>query len=337
MKLKLGEIAKLVSGALHGDPNVVISGIASLQSAGDGDITFLLEPKFIKEANSSNAAAVLSGVSGKLEKPYIYVGSPRTAMTLLLSKFAPSETFPKGIHKTAVVDETTRVSKSTSVGPYVVIEGKTKIGARTTIGAHTYIGSDCEIGDDVVIYPRVTILPRTIIRDRVVIWSGTVIGVDGFGFSTESGEPARIPQIGRVVIESDVEIFANCTIARATMGDTVIGKNTKLDCMVHIAHNCRLGNNNLLAAATAIAGSVTFGESVAVGGQAGFAQHVKVGDRSIVMGRAGVTKDVPAHQVVSGFPAQEHKKELELQAAVRHLPDVMEKLKHSAPPTDRSE
>ncbi len=337
MKLKLGEIAKLVSGTLHGDPNVVITGIAPIQAAGSGDITFLLEPKFVKDANTSNAAAVLSGVSGKLEKPFIYVGSPRTAMTLLLSKFAPSETVPKGIHKSAVVDESARLAKSASAGPYVVIEGKTKIGARTTIGAHTFIGADCEIGDDVVIHPRVTILSRTIIRDRVVIWSGTVIGVDGFGFSTESGEPARIPQIGRVVIESDVEIFANCTIARATMGDTVIGKNSKLDCVVHIAHNCRGGNNNLLAAATAIAGSVTLGESVAVGGQAGFAQHVVVGDRSIVMGRAGVTKDVPPHHVVSGFPAQEHKKELELQAAVRHLPEIMERLKQTTPPSDRDD
>jgi len=327
MKLRLGEIAELISGSLHGDPDVVVTGLSRIDNAGSKDLTFLLEPRFQKAVNESGAAAVVTGVMADLKKPYIYVDKPRTAMTLLLSKFAPRGTPLKGIHKTAVVDQGARVTKSTAIGPYAVIGSGSRIGARTAIGAQVYVGEDCEIGNDVVIFPQVAILDRTVIRDRAVIWSGAVIGVDGFGFSTEAGEPTRIPQIGRVVIEEDVEIFANCTVARSTMGDTVIGKNSKLDCLVHVAHNCRVGTNNLLAAATAIAGSTKLGHAVAVGGQVGFGQHLTVGDRSIIMGRSGVTKDIPPHSVVSGFPAQDHKKDLAEQASIRKIPEILERLK----------
>lgn len=311
--MKLKKLSEIVSGELAGKPDTEIRGVAPIETAGAGDLVFVLEDKFLAPALSSPAAAVVAPRGASLrDKPGLLVKNPRLAMAQILPHFAPKPKLKPGIHKTAVVSEDAVIGKRVTVAPFVCI------------------GSGVEIGDDSVIYPSVTIYDNVKIGRRAVIHSGARIGVDGYGFVWDEGRHKKIPQIGRVVIEDDVEIFANTCIARAALGATRIGAGTKIDCLTHIAHNCDIGEHCAITALVGFAGSVTFGNHVSVGGMAGFNGHITVGENTVVMAKSGVTKDIPANSVVSGFPAINHRDDLEIQASLRQLPETLKMLKKSS-------
>ncbi|MFH1387186.1 MAG: UDP-3-O-(3-hydroxymyristoyl)glucosamine N-acyltransferase [bacterium] len=306
--MKLKKIAEIAAGELSGDAEV--QGVAPIEEAGAGDLIFVLEEKFLAPALQSKCAAIVAPVNLKVTgKPAIYVKNPRLALALILPLFAPKKKEYFGIHKTAVIAKTAKVGQGVAIHPLVTI------------------GENCEIGDDCVIYPSVTIYDGVKIGRRVTLHAGARIGVDGYGFVWEKDRYIKVPQVGSVIIEDDVEIFANVCIARGTLGNTRIGAGTKVDCLTHIAHNCVLGKNCAVTALVGFAGSVTFKDHVSVGGMAGFNGHITVGENTVIMAKAGVTKDIPANSVVSGFPAIDHKKELEIQAIQRQLPELYKKLK----------
>lgn len=308
--MKLKKLSEIAGGRLIGGGETEIKGVAPIESAGAGDLIFVLEDKFLAPALLSKAAAVVASISAKISgKPAILVNNPRLALARLLPHFAPKSKVKPGIHKTAH------------------IAGTAKIGRRVTIMPNVFIGEDCEIGDDSFIHHAVTIYDGVKIGKRVIIHAGARVGVDGYGFVWHDGKYEKIPQVGTVVIEDDVEIFANACVSRATLGETRIGAGTKIDNLTHIAHNCVLGKYCAVTALVGFAGSVTFKDHVSVGGMAGFNGHITVGENTVVMAKAGVTKDIPANSVVSGFPAIDHRKDLEIQAALRKLPEIVKKLK----------
>lgn len=293
----------MVEGEVRGDPQIKINGVSTIESARPGDLVFVLEKNNLPAALKSQASAVVVPKNfdhGK--KSAILVKNPRLALARILKEFSPPLfKVEPGIHPTAVVDKSA------------------KIGRDVSIGALSYIGPQVEIGEGSVIHPQVTLYPGVKLGKRVIIHSGTRIGLDGFGFTPSGNKHEKIPQIGSVTIGDDVEIYANVTVARGTIGDTVIGRGTKIDCLTHVAHNCVIGEDCAITALVGFAGSVTLGDHVTVGGQAGFNGHITVGENTVVMAKSGVTKDIPANSVVSGFPAIDHKKDLEQQAALRKL------------------
>ena len=318
--MKLKALGKLVSGKLVGDQDVEIKGVAAIEDAASGDLTFILAPKFLAPALQSKATAFVAYADAKVQgRPAILVNNPRLAMAQLLPEFAPKIIVPKGIHKTAVVPKGCAIGEGVAIGPYVVLGEDVSIGRRTVIQPHTYIGTGSVVGDDCIIHSNVSIYDQTKIGNRVIIHSGTRIGVDGFGFVQQAGKHLKVPQIGYVLIEDDVELFCNITIARGTLGATVIGSGSKIDCLDHIAHNCKIGKDCAFAGVVALAGSVTLKDRVFVGGLVGFNNQVVVGENTIIMGESCVTKDIPPNSVVSGFPAQDHRQEMAFQAALRRL------------------
>jgi UDP-3-O-[3-hydroxymyristoyl] glucosamine N-acyltransferase len=310
MKKTLKEIASLISGELSGDPNIAIKTVASLEDAPDDSITFANDENAVEKLNRSKAAAAIvpSNLKKFPSKPHIKVPNIRLAMSKVLGLFDIKKAISPGVHKTAIISRTAR------------------IGSGCTIMAGVVIGDHCEIGKDTVIYPNAVLYDRTIVGNRCMIHAGAVIGVDGFGFAPADGKYEKIPQIGNVVIGDDVEIFANTCISRATMGSTLIKRGTKIDSLTHIAHNCKIGEDCAITALVAIAGSSELKDHVSIGGTSGVVDHVTIGKNTVVMARSGVTKDIPADSVVSGFPAQDHKKEMEAQASLRRLPTILKKL-----------
>lgn len=300
--MKLKDLAKSVGGIAVGNEALNIKNVSPIDEAKEGSLVFVLEEKLLGQALTSKASAILTSNKFTVKnKAAILVDNPRKAMAETLLLFAPKAKPIKGIHKTACLAKTATV------------------GAGTAIGAYAVIGENVSIGKNCVIYPQVTIYDNTVIGNNVIIHSGTRIGVDGYGFVLEAGEHKKIPQIGNAVIEDDVEIFANVCISRATLGSTVIGQGTKIDNLTHVAHNCKIGKHCAIVSLVGFAGSVTLKDHVAVAGQVGFNGHITIGENSIIMARAGVTKDIAPNSVVSGFPAQDHRKEMAYRASLRRL------------------
>jgi UDP-3-O-[3-hydroxymyristoyl] glucosamine N-acyltransferase len=300
--VKLKELAKIVSGKIIGNGELTIQKVSPLEEAENGDLSFILNIKHLPSALKSKATALVAPADAKIKgRAALLVNDPRQAMAKILALFAPKRGVEPGIHKTAVIAESAQIGKRVTIYPFV------------------YIGEDCEVGDDTIIYPSVTLYDRVKVGKRVVLHSGVRIGVDGFGYYQQEGKHLKIPQIGTVVVEDDVEIYANVCISRATLGSTIVGAGTKVDSLTHIAHNCKIGKDCAIVSLVGIAGSVTLKDHVYVAGQVGFNGHLTVGENSVVMARAGVTKDIPAGSLVSGFPAQDHKKEMEFQAELRRL------------------
>jgi len=310
MKKTLKEIASLVSGELSGDPKISIKSVANLEDAQEDELTFAADEKAVEvfEKSKAIAAIVPQNLKKFPSKPHIKVLSFKLAMAKVLGLFEHKKILSSGVHKSAIV------SKSA------------KIGNGCSIMAGVVIGDHCVIGKDTVIHPNVVLYDRTVVGERCILHAGVILGVDGYGFAPAGGKYEKIPQIGNVILEDDVEIFANVCISRATMGSTIIKRGTKIDNLSHIAHNCKIGEDCAITSLVAIAGSTELKNHVSVGGTAAFNDHITVGENTVVMGRAGVTKDIPPNSVISGFPAQDHKKELEQQAAIRRLPKIIEKL-----------
>jgi UDP-3-O-[3-hydroxymyristoyl] glucosamine N-acyltransferase len=311
--VKLKKLAELVGGEISGNPEIVIRRVSALAEAAFGDLVFILENRNLAPALQSPAAAVVAGkaLKGKLKnKTALLVDNPRLALAKILTFLSPKpKVRPGTIHKSAVIAESAKLGKRVTIYPFV------------------YVGEDVVIGDDTILYPSVTIMDGVQIGRRVTIHAGARIGVDGFGFVWEENSYVKIPQTGTVVIEDDAEIYANTCVARGTLGETRVGAGSKIDNLTHIAHNCVLGKNCAVTALVGFAGSVTLKDHVSVGGMAGFNGHITVGENTVILAKSGVTKDIPANSVVSGFPAINHREELEQQAAIRQLPSLHKKLK----------
>lgn len=323
--IKLVEIARLVGGELTGDAEILITGIAGIKEAQEGELTFLANAKYLPFLSQSHASAVLvpHDFSEKTPKAVIRTKDPSKAFTQVIAHFnecrTPRET---GIHPTAVIGRSAKLGSEFSVGAHAVIEADVALGDRTTIGAGVFIGRASVIGSDVIIYPNVTLRENTHIGDRVIIHSGTVIGADGFGYETVDGKHVKIPQTGCVRIDEDVEIGANVCIDRGRFGKTWIQKGTKIDNLVQIAHNVVIGENSLIVSQAGISGSSTLGKNVIIAGQAGIVGHVTLGDNVIVGAQTGISKSVPENTVMLGSPAKPIGEQKRLFALIARLPEL---------------
>lgn len=326
MRKTLKELAGFLDGEIIGDENTVITGVCGIKEAAEGDITFIANPKYAPFIDKTRASAIITSREiVASSKPVIRTQDPSLAFAKILSLVAPNEvTHPKGMHPSAIIGKNVSLGKDVAVGPYAVIEDNVSIGDGTVIYAGCFIGHHTRIGSKTLVYPNVSIRERIDIGSNVIIHSGTVIGSDGFGFANIKGLHHKIPQIGSVVIEDDVEIGANVTIDRARFDKTFIGKGTKIDNLVQIAHNVVIGENSIIVAQAGISGSTIIGSNVTLAGQAGLVGHISVGDGAIVAAQAGVTKSVPANTLVSGYPAKPHNTAKKVNACVQNLPKLYE-------------
>ena len=325
----LNEIHKLIGGELEGDPAVVIKGVSGIKEANEGDITFLANSKYESLIDTSKASAIITSKETRkvIAKSVIRVENPSLAFAKVVSfMFQDERKLPKGIHPTAIVGEGARLGKEISLGPYVVVEDNVEIKDNTVICAGVFLGRQTMVGSDTLIYPNVTIREKTVIGNRVIIHSGTVIGSDGFGFEEVNGAHYKIPQVGIVVIEDDVEIGACVTIDRARFGKTVIGRGTKIDNLVQVAHNVIIGENSIIVAQAGISGSSVLGKNVILAGQSGVVGHIEIGDNAIVGAQAGVTKSVPKNTFVVGSPAKPHHISKKIFAAWSKLPALIKEV-----------
>lgn len=324
--MTLAQLAVIAQAELVGAGEVEIDGVSDLAHAHPHALVMVADPRQVPAADVSAAAALLVGTGAPpTQKPTLRARNVRAAFARVLAAFAPTRRV-QGVHPAAVVASDAQIGPGVTIGPCAVIESQAVVGPGSQILAGVTVGARARVGTDSTVYPGVSIYPDCVIGDRVIIHSGATIGSDGFGYATEDGIHVKIPHLGRVVIEDDVEIGANTTIDRGTLGETRIGRGTKIDNLVQIGHNVVIGEGALLVAMVGISGSVTIGSGAVLAGQVGVVDHQTIGARAIVRARAVVTKDVPDGASVSGFPAQDHRQELRVQAALRRLPDVITRL-----------
>jgi UDP-3-O-[3-hydroxymyristoyl] glucosamine N-acyltransferase len=313
--------------------NAVVTGVSTLQDAGPGDICYYGNTKYARYLPATKALAVL--VASECETSascQIVVDDPYDSFRKVLLLFQPdrSSGFP-GLHTSAVIHDTAVLKEGVQVGPLAVIHRDCVIGRNSLIGSGCVLGAGTVVGESTVLHPGVILLAGTVVGNECIIHSGTVAGSDGFGFvPCGSGQHRKIPQNGNVLIGNHVEIGANCSIDRAVTGSTTIGDHTKLDNLIQVAHNVRIGNSCFIAAQTGIAGSATIGSGVVIGGQVGIAGHIEIGDRAVIAAKSGVTKSVPPGMTVSGNPCRPHGENLRISAAAARLPGILDTLRNPA-------
>jgi len=332
MVKKLREISELVGGKLLGDGDIEIHGVAGIKEAREGEITFVANPRYLSQISRTQASAIIIGKDVQFNgKPMVHVENPYWAWAKVVEAFSTkTQKRGKGVDPTAIIGENVKIGKESWVQAYAVIGDNVQIGDEVVISPFDYIGDDSKIGSQTFIYPNVTIREEVKIGERVIVHSGTVIGSDGFGFAQVSDRHHKVPQIGTVIIEDDVEIGANVTIDRG-LRETVVGRGTKIDNLVQIAHNVVIGEDCVIIAQVGIAGSTSIGDRVTLAGQAGVVGHIKVGEDVQIAARAGISKDIPpGPYVYSGSPAMLHSKELRLQASMRKLPELIDQVRDMA-------
>jgi UDP-3-O-[3-hydroxymyristoyl] glucosamine N-acyltransferase len=329
LKLSLKEIATLVDGNVIGADNPIIKGINSLDTAGQGEISFFTDRKYTENLRKTDASAVIVSEETLLFKgPQVVVSNPEVAYAKVASIFAPPVPRFPGVSHQAVLKDSPCFGKDVSIYPSVYVGEGASIGDDVVLFPGVFIGDRVRIGNGTVIYPNVTILQDSQIGNNVIIHAGTVIGSDGFGFVRDGVVSLKIPQIGTVQIEDDVEIGANNCIDRAAFGKTWIKRGVKTDNLVHVAHNVVIGEDTIVVAQAGISGTVHIGSQVIIGGQVGISDHVEIGDRVMIGSQSGVPKSIPSGQVVSGTPAMPHRLWLKTSGIIKRLPQFNEHLRH---------
>jgi len=327
MPFTTAEISKLVGGELVGDGNAVLKSFAPAESAQPGDLTFAENEDYFARAEQSAATAIIAEKRfSSSKKILIQVPNARIAFAKALALFFPERKFPAGVHPTAVVAASAEVDPTAHIGPHCVVGERVKIGARSVLQAGNFVGNDSALGDDVNLFPNVTIYSRGQIGSRVRIHANSVIGSDGYGYVQDGGVHRKVPQIGNVIIGDDVEIGAGCAIDRGALGSTVIGRGTKIDNLVHIAHNVEIGEHCLLCGQVGIAGSAKFGNYVVLAGQVGIAGHLKIGNQVIIASKSGVMNNIADGEKWMGIPAQPDKEMKRQIIATRHLPELLKRM-----------
>ena len=334
MKIDLTALARLVDAEISGgDPHRIISGVDSLKDAAAGDVAFYASGKYKDELAATKAGWVLFGEDSRTDAASyhgdkLFTKNVRSSwIKVLRFKERDMVSHPKGVSAKADIATSVRLGAGVSVGSFTVIGEDTLVADNTVIYAQCYIGSDVTIGKDCVIYPRVTVREGAIIGDRVIIHPGTVIGADGYGYVQVEGRHEKVPQLGIVEIQDDVELGANVAVDRAALGRTVVGAGTKVDNMVHIAHNVQIGKNCLFIAQSGVAGSTIIGNNVIVGGQSAIRDNVEIGDGVIIGPQAGVIGNLKSGEVVFGTPCIDIKESMRLSALYRKLPEMYKKFK----------
>ncbi|HEU4400906.1 MAG TPA: UDP-3-O-(3-hydroxymyristoyl)glucosamine N-acyltransferase [Candidatus Polarisedimenticolia bacterium] len=323
----LGEIAARVGGAVRGDAGRRVRGIRPLDEAGPDDLSFVAHPRYRRRAASSRAGALLvSGRDTPSGRDLIVVENPYAALAVAMDLFFPVTRPAPGISQQAWIGEGTTLGEGVSIGPLAVVGCRCVLGEGVALLPGVILGEDVGVGQDSLLHSGVVVYPRSVIGARVVVHSGSVIGSDGFGYAESGGARAKIPQIGNVVIEDDVEIGACVTIDRGTFGSTVIGRGAKIDNLVQVGHNVVIGEDAILVAQSGIAGSTRLGRAVILAGQSGAAGHLTLGDRSVVGAKSAVLQDLPAGSFVVGHPAIDHRLWKVTQAALRRLPDLLHRV-----------
>ena len=326
-KATLTELGALVGGVVEGDGGLEILGMASLEDAGEGQLSFLADLKQVSRLEKTRAAAVI--VPSKLPpfpKSLIRTSNPYAAYAKVQTFFSSRPYRPLGIDPRAFVGAEAEIGPEVSIYPFAFVGRKSRIGTRVVLYPGVYVGEGAEVGEGTILFPNVVVMDRCRVGRRVIVHGGTVIGSDGFGFVPDESGYVKIPQVGIVEIEDDVEIGANCAIDRAAMGRTWIRKGVKTDNLVQIGHNVVVGENTVLVAQVGISGSTEIGKWVALGGQVGVAGHIKIGDQARVGGQAGVAQDVKAGETLSGSPAFPHREWLRSQAVFPRLPEIKKNL-----------
>ncbi len=316
-----------MDGQLSGDPGKIMREAAPFETAGPNDITFAGQAKYIKKLDASSAGAVLVPMNVSCETANIIrVKNPQLAFIKVLNTFHPPSRLPGGIHPAAVIGNDFSCGEDPAIGPGTVIQDRVTIGDRVQIHPNTVIGDGVEIGDDVTIYPNVTIQERCKLGSRVIIHAGTVIGSDGYGFESDGERFHKIPQVGIVQIDDDVEIGAGNAIDWAAFKKTWIQSGVKTDNLVHIAHNVVVGENTVIVAQSGIAGSTTIGRNVILAARSAIGGHITIGDQAVIGPKAGISQSVPGGTMLSGFPGIPHKLWLRVQRGVSKLPELFKQV-----------
>ncbi len=324
----LAQLAQRVGGRVIGDSNLVINSITAVEEGSAGSLTFATDERYLQSAFHSKASAILTdeelgaGQSAP-PKPLLLVRSTRAALAALLSSF--TRALPRGpfVHATAIVDPSADVGADVYIGPFVFIGSNARVGDHCVLETSAHIGAASSLGEACHLLPRATLLENCVLGDRVIVHPGAVIGSDGFGYAFLDGAFIKIPQVGNVVLEDDVEIGANSCVDRAQTGSTVIGRGTKIDNLVQIGHNCRIGQHSAFAAQAGLAGTTLVGDYVQAGGQTGFKGHITIGSRAKIGAGSAVWSDIPNDAFVSGRPAREHGQELRREVMLRKLPKLI--------------
>jgi UDP-3-O-[3-hydroxymyristoyl] glucosamine N-acyltransferase len=328
MELKLKEIAQILGGTIDGDEDTVINNISGIEDAKEGDITFIANPKYIKYVETTNASAIVCspGISSE-SKNLLKVKNPYLAYAKAITFLNPPREETGTVDERAFIGKDVKLGENVTIYPFAFIGDGSTIGDNTTIYPNCFLGRKVKIGSNTLLHPNVTIREECIVGNNVIINSGAIIGSDGFGFAPDGAKKFKIPQLGIVQIDDDVEIGACTTIDRATMGKTWIKRGAKLDNLIQVAHNCTIGEDSIIIAHTGISGSTHIGDRVTMAGQSATAGHVKIGNDVTVGARGGVAVDVPPGHTVSGAPHMPHRDWLRSTLIFRKLPEMNQTIK----------
>ena len=326
----ISEIASVVKGTIEGDPKLKIKGICDLENSKPEHISYITNSKYESYFNSTKATAILVNDNFKnnqKKKTIIRVNNPALSFINVINMFFPPEKISQSIHSSSIIDKNSQLSNNIEIGPHVIIESRTKIGSNVKIDANSFIGDNCIIKSGTTIKPNVSIYSNTIIGENCLIDSGTVIGADGYGLVSDNNIHYKIPHIGNVIIGDDVWVGANCTIDRGTINNTIVGSGSKLDNLIHIAHNVTIGENCLMAAQVGIAGSTKIENNVTIAGQVGIIGHLTIGQNSVIASKSAVYQSLEANSFVSGIPARPHKNRLKQDVIINQLPEIVNRFR----------